>query len=190
MIKDLVNELPNEDAALQLLGMFEMLLKKYARYLGTEDAYEELRLFFFELLEKLRRKNICTDNDGYIISYISKSVKNQYIALSKKQQSRTEDSFSDISEAQMNWIDLIAATDDETDISAYFPISNELTEHEKIILNLFFVYGYSISEIAQKFNVSRQATNQAKNHALEKIRKSLLDNPGRNKQQNSGESNV
>ena len=40
MIKSLVEKLPDEAAALQLIEMFENLLKKYARQLGTEDAYE------------------------------------------------------------------------------------------------------------------------------------------------------
>lgn len=41
MIWSLVDQLPDKSAALQLLGIFEKLLKKYARLLGTEDAYEE-----------------------------------------------------------------------------------------------------------------------------------------------------
>lgn len=48
MIKSLIDRLPDDAAALQLLGMFDKLLRKYARLLGTEDAYEELRLFFFD----------------------------------------------------------------------------------------------------------------------------------------------
>ena len=75
MIWSLVDQLPDESAALQLLGIFEKLLKKYARLLGTEDAYEELRLFFFELLDQLKEKGICADSDGYIVNYISKSVR-------------------------------------------------------------------------------------------------------------------
>ena len=40
MITALIDRLPDDDAALQLLEMFDKLLKKYARLLGTEDAYE------------------------------------------------------------------------------------------------------------------------------------------------------
>lgn len=81
MIKALIEKLPDETAALQLLEMFDKLLRKYARQLGTEDAYEELRLFFFELLDRLRNKKVRGDNDGYAVSYISKSVRNQYICI-------------------------------------------------------------------------------------------------------------
>lgn len=101
MIWFLVDQLPDESAALQLLELFDKLLKKYANLLGTEDAYEDLRLFFLDLLAQLKGKGIRNDNDGYIVSYISKSVKHQYIAMSKAQDIRKEDLFSDISEEQI-----------------------------------------------------------------------------------------
>lgn len=173
MIKSLIDRLPDDAAALQLLGMFDKLLRKYARLLGTEDAYEELRLFFFELLDKLKSKELCSDSDGYAVNYISKSVKNQYIALSKARNSRREDTFSEMSEEQMVYVEQIAATDDRVDISSYFPSDNKLSEREKTILQLFFVDEYSIEEIAQQLSISRQAVNQAKNRALNKIRKAL-----------------
>lgn len=173
MIKALIDRLPDDDAALQLLEMFDRLLKKYARLLGTEDAYEELRLFFFELLNRLKLKNLCGNSDGYAVSYISKSVKNQYIALSRARNSRKEDTFSDMSEEQMVYVEQIAATDGRVDISSYFPSENRLSVREKAILQLFFVDEYSIEEIAQQLSISRQAVNQAKNRALNKIRKAL-----------------
>ena len=48
-----------------------------------------------------------------------------------------------------------------------------MPEREKTILQLFFVDEYSIEEIAQQLSISRQAVNQAKNRALNKIRKAL-----------------
>ena len=176
MIKSLIDRLPDDAAALQLLGMFDKLLRKYARLLGTEDAYEELRLFFFELLDKLKSKELCSDSDGYAVNYISKSVKNQYIALSKARNSRREDTFSDMSEEQMIYVEQIAATDDRVDISLSFALGNKLSEREKVILQQIFVDEYSIEEIAQQLNISRQAVNQAKNRALNKIREALNEN--------------
>ncbi len=170
MIKSLVEKLPDEAAALQLLEMFEKLLKKYARQLGTEDAYEDLRLFFLELITKLKGKDICSDNDGYIVSYIAKSIKNQYIFMSKQRNTDNVDTFSDISEEQMIYIEQLAASDDQTDISIYFPSLNKLTEKEETILRLYFVNGYSIETISSQLKVSRQAVNQAKNRAISKIR--------------------
>lgn len=173
MIMDLIRKLPNDAAAMQLLEMFDKLLKKYARLLGTEDAYEELRLFFFELLNKLQQKGLKNSSDMYAISYIVKSVKNQYIALSKAQACRKENVFSEMSEEQMVYVEQIASTDNGTDISSYYPSDNTLSEREKIILQKFFACDYSIDEIAHQMNISRQAVNQAKNRALDKIRRAL-----------------
>lgn len=174
MIWFLVDQLPDESAALQLLELFDKLLKKYANLLGTEDAYEDLRLFFLDLLAQLKGKGIRNDNDGYIVSYISKSVKHQYIAMSKAQDIRKEDLFSDISEEHMYFIEQIASSDNSDDISTFFPTNNKLSEREQVILRQFFAYGYSIGEIAQQLGISRQAVNQAKNRALGKIRKAYL----------------
>lgn len=175
MIKSLVERLPDETAALQLLELFDKLLKKYARMLGTEDAYEDLRLFLFELLNKLKQKNIGSENDGYLVSYISKSIKNHYIALSKLRSYRREDTFSDISDEQMIYIEQIAAMTDNNSISEFYPIAQSLSEREKKIIQLFFVHGYSVEEIANQMHISRQAINQAKLRALEKIRKAYFE---------------
>ena len=78
-----------------------------------------------------------------------------------------------MSEEQMIYVEQIAAADDRVDISLYFPSDNKLSEREKTILQLFFVDEYSIEEIAQQLSISRQAVNQAKNRALNKIRKAL-----------------
>lgn len=173
MIMSLVNSLPNEEAYLQLLELFDKLLKKYARLLGSEDAYEELRLFFFELLEKMKHNDLSSSSDGFAVSYISKSVKNHYIALSKARKACRVELFSDISEEQMIYIEQISATDDCANISLYFPSQNKLSEREVEILYSFFLDGCSIEEIAQRLDISRQAVNQAKNRALNKIRNAL-----------------
>lgn len=169
MIKSLIDQLPDEEASLLLLEKFDRLLRKYARLLNTENGYEELRLFFFELLEDLQKKTICTDNDGYIVNYISKAVKNHYIALSKKHRVYNENTFSELSEEQQTYIEQLAATEDRTDISVYFS-TNVLSERERMILRMLFDEVRSVDEIAKILKVSRQAVNQSKVRALKKIR--------------------
>lgn len=175
MLKDLIDNLPNDDACLTLVDTFDKLLKKYARLLNYEDAYEELRLFFLELIFHIKEKGICTDNDGYIVSYISKSVKNQYIALSKKQKLGAVSTFSDLSEEQFIYVEQLIATKDRTDISEYFPHKVPLTAREILILRQIFEDEFSVDEVAQKLGVSRQAINQAKRRALTKIRNGFKD---------------
>ena len=45
-----------------------------------------------------------------------------------------------------------------------------LNQNEVLILNELYVKGRSVSEIGQILGKSRQAINQTKNHALEKLR--------------------
>lgn len=176
MLKDLIDSLPNDDAYMKLIDMFDKLLKKYAKLLSFDDAYEELRLFFIELVLQIKNRGIHTSNDGYIVSYISKSVRNQYIALSKKQRITKENMFSEISEEQLFYVEELAATTDSEDISDYFPQNTPLTSREKTILRKIFVEEYSVEEVAQILGISRQAVNQAKRRALTKIRNSITDN--------------
>lgn len=64
MITELIAELPSESAYLELLERFDKLLKKYSKKLSLEDSYEELRLFFFEIVNKMNRQNLCCHSDG------------------------------------------------------------------------------------------------------------------------------
>lgn len=75
MITELIAELPSESAYLELLERFDKLLKKYSRKLSLEDSYEELRLFFFEIVNKMNRQNLCCHSDGQAVNYIALSIK-------------------------------------------------------------------------------------------------------------------
>lgn len=170
MLSDIIKQIPDENATLELLGLFEKLLKKYARLLSYEDAYEDLQLFLLELLHAMKEKEIGAKSDGYIVKYIAVSVKNKYIVLSKHLKEFKEVSYADISDEQMIYVEQLAAKEDKNDISIYFPGSGKLSAREKQILELFFVKEYSIEEISNHLRISRQAVNQAKNRALNKIR--------------------
>lgn len=50
MLSKIISEIPSESAELEMLQRFEKLLKKYAKLLSYEDAYNDLVVFFLELL--------------------------------------------------------------------------------------------------------------------------------------------
>lgn len=52
MLSDIIKQIPDERATLEFLKLFGKLLRKYARLLEYEDAYEDLQLFLIELLHK------------------------------------------------------------------------------------------------------------------------------------------
>ena len=170
MLRDIIKQIPDESATLEILKLFDNLLRKYARLLGYEDAYEDIQLFLIELLYTMKERDVGSKNDGYIVQYIAVSVKNKYIAMSKSLKELKVTSFADISDEQMVYVEQLVAKDGENDISIYYPSNGELSAREKLILELFFTRQYSIEEISNHLGISRQAVNQAKNRALNKIR--------------------
>lgn len=174
MTGDLIRQLPCEEAFLSLLEKYDKLLRKYARQLEYEDAYEDLRVFFLSLLCRMKNQPILEKSEGEIVNYIAFSVKNQSIAISKARKAHKELCFSDLSEEQMAIIEDISSTEESPSISDYFPMDSTLSPVEKEILVKLFVEGFSVVEISKQLNISRQAVNQTKLRAIKKIRQTLL----------------
>lgn len=65
------------------LEKFFPLLKKYAYFLQTEDALQELQCFLLAFVKNLHLNKLTSSTDGAIISYINKTIYHHYIALSK-----------------------------------------------------------------------------------------------------------
>lgn len=174
MFGRLILSVPDEEATLVLIERFYKLLMKYSIILGYEDAYNDLCLFFIELITKMREKPIAHKGDAAIVNYIAISVKNEYIRLSKKQK-RLPLALSDLSEEQQRDIDARLASTDPEYIIDLLPHKCTLTSWEYEILIMFFVEDIPISEIAKKKNKTRQAVNQAKNRAVEKIKRATIE---------------
>lgn len=175
MIHELISKTPDEDAILSLLLAFDKLLKKYAKMLEYEDAYEDLRLFFIELIYYIKEKGIGRENDGSVVRYISTALKNKYIALSKKKKMEELLSLHNLSDDQIVVLEKISAAEDRTDISYYYPVRDCLTNREREVMHLLINCGYTVNEIAEKYRISRQAVNKTKLRALNKTRKALRE---------------
>ena len=59
------------------------MLKKYAYFLQTEDALQELQCFLLAFVKNLHLNKLTSSTNGAIISYINKTIYHHYIALSK-----------------------------------------------------------------------------------------------------------
>ena len=68
----------DEKAMLELINRFQPLLKKYAKKLGYEDAYEDFLLFFIELVKTIDLKKLNTLKDQTVAAYIKVSVTHFY----------------------------------------------------------------------------------------------------------------
>lgn len=73
---------------LDILLKFDPLLNKLQRNSCYEDMKNELTLFLFILLDKIPIELVNLKSDRYIISYIAKSIKYQYIHINKIHQNK------------------------------------------------------------------------------------------------------
>ena len=173
MLCDIFADLPSESAVLSLINQFEKMLKKYARSLEYEDAFWDLQLFFIELVLTMKNSGLGNKCDAIIVQYISTSVYNQYIKLSKLNRKRPV-LFSELSEEQYHVIEGKNSVGSSTDGFQLLLSGNfGLTNWEKRVLCLIYVDGMTASEVASKTKKSRQAVNQAKRRGMKKIKENL-----------------
>lgn len=148
-----------------LILKFQKLIKKYAYMLKYEDAEQDLILHFINVIKSMKL-NDSMKNDPILISYLSKSVKNEYIRLSK-QKNKLNEVALDININNKN-----NAT--ELDFDYISDLLNKcLTEKETSIMSLLYINGYKVSDVSKVMNISRQAVNQCKNRSLLKLRNLL-----------------
>lgn len=164
------------DAMLQVIHEFQPLLLKYTRKLGYEDAYSDLILFFIELVHKIPEQLILKNNIGKLIKYITTSTKNHYYYLLKKNTfSSIEINTSQLSDEQVYYLEnLLSITDHTMPDDIFYILKDYLTKKELHIIILIYYLGYTSTEIAHKEHVTRQAVNQLKQRALDKLKKALL----------------
>ena len=103
------------------------------------------------------------------MNYINKALRNKSFQLNREGDNVNYILMSDMSDEQLIYVDQKMATEDYGTVAEFF--SDSLSKREQQILYLIYEQGYSIAEIADMFKVSRQAINQAKKRAIEKIKK-------------------
>lgn len=167
----------DDSAVLQLVKQFDPLLRKYARLLKDEDAYEILLTDFVELLFKMDLSRIHNCSDAAFVCYMQHAISHQYIRYSKKRSSvcSHEICFSDLSDAQQRALEASHSAADVYDEIGHAQLNRILTPKEKKILLLTCVYGVSSAEIARKLHVSRQHINQIKQRAIKKAKKYYIN---------------
>lgn len=157
----------DNEALLEIIEVFNPLLSKYSRLLDGEDTRQDLIIHLISVTSKINLHNKEFCKDKVIVSYIAKSIRNEYIKLSKKKNKTI------LNESELN-LDIEVAYDgfeSEFELLDFFKI---LSEKEAYIMKLIYVYYLSVSEVSDYMKISRQAVNQAKNRALKKIKNVYL----------------
>ena len=80
---------------------------------------------------------------------------------------------SDLSEEQQYYIDVLTARSDNHNLVIDYNTQNILNANENRVIYLSYVEGYSTAEIARMSNRTRQAVNQLKHRALDKLKATL-----------------
>lgn len=152
----------------QIIDMFKPLIKKYSILLDGEDTKQDLLVYLMIIIKKIpiNRKNFFEDKA--IVKYIAKSLRNEYIRLSKIRDRKK------INEIELN-LDLEIPHETFDSKIELIDLFNNLTENESNIMKLLFIRDLTIVEVADLMKISRQAVNQAKNRALKKLSRICLD---------------
>lgn len=156
----------DKDIIVEIIDIFNPLINKLQRDGGRDDIKNDLILFMFEVLYKIPLEKEVFKSDKYIISYVKKSLVNEFIRLNKINcRNNNMESSLDESYLQSN-----LSTNDYDKVIFNDMIKN-LTNSEKDIFYKKYVLNYLESEIAKSKNITRQAVNKAHKNAIKKLRK-------------------
>lgn len=164
----------SEEDMLTIIERFKPLMIKYANKLNYEDAYSDIVLHFINLIKSIRLSNLTDKTDKVIISYINKSIINFYNKKIPRIISRQKEILmSELTEEQKYHIEIRVANNDETDIINEYGLECLLNNSERQLIYKVYVEGHTIAELAKHQKRTRQAVNQQRIRAINKIKKCL-----------------
>ena len=159
----------DRESVLKIIEKFNPIINKYTRILNyDEDCKEELIVELIEIINKIPTEKL--KSDRYIVSYISTSLKNKYIHISQK---RNKISAKEVGEIEFNLLtDEVFSIDDKLILNNML---KDLTPIERQVIKHKYINGLRDVEIANLSHISRQAVNQSKKRALNKLKKKYLN---------------
>lgn len=163
-------------AMARLIDKFEPLLGKYIRIMKyDEDFKSDIILAFIELIHKIDMSAFIKDvNDYVLIKYISTSVYHSYISLSKiKNKTDKERSYSVTFEDNTQGT-LITYDTPVNDVILHEFLHDKLTDNEYMCIEYIVLQEYTSVEIASYLGITRQAVNQCKRRAIDKLKNCML----------------
>lgn len=160
------------NAALELVEKFRPLIKRYAFFLHREDSFEDLQCFLLSMLKTWDMSRLSSTDDATIIRYIANSVKNEYMALSKqKGKERGTSYLEDATVPQVIEYEQRTSTWDQYNQLTLQDLHKVLNQYEFAIIYAIYFEQQSVAEVAQQKHKTRQAINQTKIKALQKLKK-------------------
>lgn len=157
-------------AAEYLLDRFSPLLNRYATKLHREDAFEDIRCDFWDIIMRAPLEKLRTSDDYILLSYFEKAVRSRFIKhLEKLLNEKNTLSYADLMEQEKYRIEYETAVCDDYSYGLFQSIKGLLNDKEYEVICLLYYNNIPTQELAQKLGVSRQNINQIKNRALKKL---------------------
>lgn len=155
---------------MDILDFFNYKIKYLSYKLKYPEAYTDLIIYLYELIEKLDLNRFQCDED--LFKYIRTCLKNESINLYYKIKVPNE---LMVTSSQEKIIDLLNRDYfiDEYSNIIFKNLIFLLKPNERRIIFLKFYLQLSDIEIAKKLHISRQAVNKSKRHALEFLKNKL-----------------
>ena len=179
MLKEKIMTAKMDSAAMmELIECFAPLLSKYSRLLMSEDAYSDLQLKFIETILQFKPQKMRSIENPYILSYLSRSLHNHFIFLSKQEKlNRSVAPISAMSKDQTNdidyWDKICPPVFDSYRYDDYDVLYKNLTKYEAEIIILIYYFHFAVREVALHYGVSPSAISQAKSNAIKKLKEVL-----------------
>ena len=147
-----------------LVERFMPLLRKHARELGYEDALEDLILFLIETVPSIPLGRIGQENIGGLVRYIQAAVWHQLPKLRRRQR----EIMGYLEDLPLEVESPRSSLEEEVNFRLWL---RPLTEKQKRIIQMSYLYQLSDQEIAGILRVSRQAVYKIRQSAIKKLRK-------------------
>ncbi|RKJ82610.1 sigma-70 family RNA polymerase sigma factor [Butyricicoccus sp. 1XD8-22] len=160
----------SQEAAEYLVGQFSPLLHSYAKKLHREDAFEDIRCDFWEIIMQAPLDKLRTSDDYTLLSYFAKAIRSRFIKrLDKQLNEKGTLSYSDLLDQEKYKIECATAVWDDYSHGLFQSIKGILNEKEYEVIYALYYHNISVPDLAEKLSVSRQNINQIKNRALKKL---------------------
>lgn len=163
-------KIADSDSMIELLRLFEPLIKKYAYKLEYEDAENDLIASMIQLIYDMPE----FQNDGPAVSYIKKSVHNSYVQhVQHCIELRLRE---DLYEPELLHNKAVDTTYEINEISIDLRCALEnLSKNQRQIIVCKFFLGMSDKEIMKIMGISRQSVYKNKIKALKLLKEMLSD---------------
>lgn len=165
----------DENAMLEILGAFEPLIIKYSSYMNyNEDAHSELVLKLISFVKNFDLDKLRNQNNYVIVDYIEKMIRNEYIAISKKQY------HIKLHEEHFEYEDFVNLAETNGSLQETLHdrlicdiMKSTLTKREFLCIDMIVLKGFTAEQVGKLLGITKQAANQCKKRALEKLKKYL-----------------